>query len=96
MRVHDELGEKTGSAAFNVLEDPFDGDFDDGQEARPGVDLRWVGAVALAGGVETVNGAANMLPLRYFHTIGEDFYSQWVIGNFLSIGIQFRWGRIVC
>lgn len=96
MRVHDELREKPGSAAFDVLEDPFDGDFDDGQEARPGVDLRWVRAVALAGGVETVDGTANMLPLRYFHTIGEDFYCQWIIGNFLSIGIQFRWGRIVC
>lgn len=96
MRVHDELGQKTGSAAFNVLEDPFDRNFDYGQEARPGVDLRWVGAVALTGGVETVDSAANVFPLRYFYTIGEDFYSQWVIGNFLSIGIQFCWGGIVC
>ena len=64
---------------------------EDGQKACSGTDLRGIGTVALAGQgrIKTVYCAANVLPLRYFDTIGKDLDGQRIVGNFLSIGIQF-------
>lgn len=79
-----------------MLQDSFNREFDNGQKASPGADLSRVGAVALARGVETVHCTTQVLPLRYFHVTGKDFYSQRVVCNFLSIGIQLCWRGILC
>lgn len=44
--------------------------------------------MALRGRVQTVDCAANVLPLRDFDAVGEDLDGQRVVGNFLSIRIQ--------
>ena len=50
----------------------------------------------MTGGVQAVDCATDVFPLRYFDTVGEDLDGQRVAGNFLSKGIQFRWGWIMC
>lgn len=96
MRVHDGLVELSDAAAVGLFDDAFSGRAEDSQQAATGADLRGVGTVALAGRrcVEPVHCAANVLPLRYFDTVGEDLDGQRVVGDFLSIGIQLCWGRI--
>lgn len=37
-----------------------------------------------------------MFPLGNLDTVGENLYSQWIVGDLLSISIQFCWGRILC
>lgn len=37
-----------------------------------------------------------MFPLGNLDTVWKNFYSQWVVGDLLSISIQFCWGRILC
>lgn len=37
-----------------------------------------------------------MFPLGNLDAVGENLYSQWVVGDLLSISIQFCWGRILC
>lgn len=97
MRVHGGFGEQGGSATVRSFDNAFGGDSENSQETSFGADLRLVGAVALAtgGGVKPVDCAANVLPLRYFDAIWEDLDGQRVVCDFLSIGIQFRWGRIL-
>lgn len=84
------------AATVRLFDDAFGGRSEDSQQAPTGADLRGVGTVALAGrgGVEPVDCAANVLPLRYFDTVGEDLDGQRVVGNFFSIGIQLCWGWI--
>ena len=97
MRVHGGFGEQTGTGTVHFFDNAFGGHSENGQEARFGADLRLVRAVTLAtgGGVKPVNCAANVLPLRYFDAVWEDLDGQWIVSDFLSIGIQFRWGRIL-
>lgn len=85
-----------GAAAVGLFDDAFGGRAEDSQQAPAGADLRRVGTVALAGRgrVKSVDRASNVLPLRYFDTVGEDLDGQRVVGNFLSIGIQLCWGWI--
>lgn len=79
-----------------MLQDSFNRHSDYGQKASPGADLSRVGTVALARRVKTVDCAPQVLPLRYFHVTGKDFYCQRVVRNFLSIGIQLCWRGILC
>lgn len=99
MEVHRWFGKQTGSAAVRIFEDDFAGrSAEDGQEARSGAaDLRRVRTLALAGAgrVQPVHSAADVLPLWYFDTVGEDLYGQRIVADFLSKGIQFCWGWIV-
>lgn len=99
MEVHRWFGKQTGSAAVRIFEDDFAGrSAEDGQEARSGAaDLRRVRTLALAGAgrVQPVHSAADVLPLWYFDTVGEDLYGQRLVGDILSKGIQFCWGWIV-
>lgn len=96
MRVHDGLVKLTGTSAVRFFYDVFGGRTKHSEQAPMRADLSGVGAVTLTGRrrVKPVDCAANVLPLRYFDTIGEDLNGQRVVGNFFSIGIQLRWGWI--
>ena len=73
MRVHDDFVKLSGAAAVRLFDDAFGGRTQDSQQTPTGADLRGVGTVALAGRrVEPVDCTANVLPLRYFDTVGED------------------------
>lgn len=96
MRVHDGLLKLPGAATVRPFDDALCRHTEDSEQAPTGADLRGVGTVTLAGRgcVKPVDCAANVLPLRYFDTVGEDLDGQRVVGNFLSIGIQLCWGWI--
>lgn len=97
MKVHDSLMKMTATAAVQFFYNTFGRHTENSQQTPTGGDLSGVGALALAGqgSVKSVDCAANVLPLRYFDTVGEDLYGQRVVGNFLSIGIQLCRGWIV-
>lgn len=77
MRVHDGLMKMSGAATVRLFDHTFGRCTEDSQQAPTGTHLRGVGTVALAGRgcVKPVDCASNVLPLRYFDTVGEDLDS---------------------
>lgn len=90
MRVHGGLMNLSGMATVGLYDDPFGGRAEDSQQTPTGADLSGVGTVALTGHrcVKPVDCAANVFPLRYFDTVGEDLDGKRVVCDFLSIGVQ--------
>lgn len=90
-RVHDDFRVQASPAAVEVLEDAFDcWCLDDGEEARLGSGLRrGVRAVALARRIQPVNGAPHVVSLGDLDAVGEDLDGEGVVGDLLSISIQF-------
>lgn len=85
--------------AVKIFEDAFDcGHLDDGEEARLGTGLRGrIRAVALAGRVQPVDRTTHVVSLGDLDAVGEDLDGEGVVGNFLSICVQFcrgwKWSR---
>lgn len=88
---------QTCPCAVKVLDDTLDeGHFNDGKETGLGSGLSGgVGTVSGASGIESVDCATNVVPLRDFNAVGEDLDGEWIAGNLFSISIQFRRGWIL-
>lgn len=83
-----------GTRSFKVLQNSFGRRLDYRQQASLGAGLRWIRTIPLPRSIQPVDSTTNVLALGYLHTIWEDFYCQWIVGNLLSIGIQFCRRRI--
>lgn len=78
-------------AAVKIFKDAFDcGHLDDGEESSLGAGLRGgIWAVALARCVQPVDGTAHVVSLGDLDAVGENLDGQGVVGNLLSVCIQF-------